>query len=201
VDGIVGALGAARAGLRAACAAVAPGATPGALVARFAAAMSQARAGFPLSEGLVWRVGERLVRLAPTVRLVAGDTVALELGLSLGGHAGVAGETVEVGGAADGSARRRWREVVAGLGSVCRAGATSADLRGAARAAGATQAGLLAYGLGVGVEPPHVGLASEAAVPLRAGTVLVLAPVVGAFRATRALLVTDGTPRWLEDEP
>jgi hypothetical protein len=46
-----------------------------------------------------------------------------------------------------------------------------------------------------------VGLASEAAVPLRAGTVLVLAPVVGAFRATRALLVTDGTPRWLEDEP
>jgi Xaa-Pro aminopeptidase len=201
VDGIAVALAAARAGLRAALAAVAPGATPAALVARFAALMSEARAGFPLSEGLVWRVGERLVRLAPAARLVAGDAVALEMGLSKGGHAGVAGDTLVVGGADDPSARRRWGEVVAGLGAVCCAGATTADLRGAARAAGAAEAGLLAYGLGVGVEPPHLRLVSDDAAPLRAGTVLVLAPVVGSVRATRALLVTDGPPRWLEGEP
>jgi hypothetical protein len=157
------------------------------------------RAGFPLSEGLVWRVGERVVRLAPTVRLAVGDVVALEMGLSVGGHAGVAGDTVVAGGADDRSARRRWGEVVAGLGAVCRGGASTADLRGAARAAGAAEAGLLACGLGIGLEPPHVRLAFDEAAPLRAGTVLVLAPVVGRVRATRALLVTDGPPRWLED--
>ena len=55
------------------------------------------------------------------------------------------------------------------------------------------------------IEPPPLLRAALGAIqdaePLRPGTVLVLAPVVGGFRATRALVVTDGSPRWLEEAP
>ena len=37
--------------------------------------------------------------------------------------------------------------------------------------------------------------------PLRAGSVLVLAPVVDGVRATRALVVRDGAAHWLEPAP
>jgi hypothetical protein len=63
------------------------------------------------------------------------------------------------------------------------------------------QAGLLAHGLGVGIEPPLVDLHEAREGVLRAGTVLVLAPVVGDVRASRALVVRDGAPHWLEAAP
>jgi len=198
VAAIAGALAAARTGLEAALGAVHPGATPAAVIAGFSAAMSRARAGFPLGEGSAWREG---VRLAPDDVFDAGDLLAFELGLFVAGHAGVAGDTVACGDADLGGARRRWSEALCALAKRCRAGATTADLRAAASAAGATQFGLLAHGLGVGVEPPFVDLRAEDAAPLHSGTILVLAPVVDGFRATRALLVTEGAARWLEAAP
>ena len=201
VQAITSALRAARRGLAAAAAAVAPGATPAALAARFLATMTAARAGFPLSEGLVWRSGARLTRLAPGDALHAGDVVALEFGLYVAGHAGVAGNTVACDGRDLSPSRRAWSKALCVIAGRCRAGATSADLREAAAEAGAGQAGLLAHGLGVGIEPPLIDLDGDDAEPLRAGTVLMLAPVVGGFRATRALLVTEGAARWLEAAP
>jgi len=195
------ALRAARSALRAASRAAAPGAPVSALVAGFAASMSRSGAGFPLGEGLAWRAGPRFVRLPAAAVLAAGDVVALELGLYVDGQAGVAGETVAIGGGDLTASRRAWFSALCAVAKCCRAGATAAELRAAATAAGARQEGLLAHGLGVGIEPPYVDLEDEEAAPLRAGTVLVLAPVVGDFRATRALVVTEGSPRWLEGAP
>ncbi len=196
---IAGALAAARAGLRAALAALAPAATPAALIAHFARSMSAVGGGFPLSEGLCWRGGERLGATEP---FRDGDVIALELGLHAGGHVGVAGDTAACGGGRDlSSERRAWFAALCAVAKRCRAGGTPAELCAAARAAGATQERLLAHGLGVGIETPFVDLDDERAEPLHAGTVLVLAPVVDGFRATRALLVTDASPRWLEAAP
>jgi hypothetical protein len=152
---VTAALAAARAGLRAAAAGVVPGATPADLAARFAASMPAAGAGFPVSEGLVWRAGGSFERLAPGARLAAGDRVALELGLW---RAGIAGDTVACGGGDLASARRRWAEALCTIAKSCRAGSTTAALRVAARDAGAGQVRLLAHGLGVGIEPPLVHL-------------------------------------------
>jgi Xaa-Pro aminopeptidase len=195
------ALGAARSGLRAAMADIGPETTPAALAARFAASMSVSRSGFPLSEGLAWRVSTQLERLSPASRCGAGDRVALELGLYVAGHAGIVGDTIACGGGALTAVRRRWSEALSAVAGRCRAGATTADVRAAARAAGAGQERLLAHGLGVGIEPPYVDLDADDEAPLRAGTVLVLAPVFEAFRATRALVVTDGAARWIEAAP
>jgi hypothetical protein len=126
--------------------------------------------------------------------------VQLEAALYVHGHAGVAADTVACGADVS-AARRAWSEVLCALARRCRAGESTAALRGAARDAGAGQDGLVAHGLGVGLEPPLVDLAADDEVALRAGTVLVLAPVVDGFRATRALLVTERAPRWLEPAP
>ena len=201
VEAVQTALRAARSALRAACRAAAPGVPVAALVAGFAAGMAASGAGFPLGEGLVWRTGPRFVRLPAATALAAGEVIALELGLYLRGYAGLAGDTVAVGGGDLTAARRAWFAALCAVAKRCRAGATAADLRAAAIALGARQQELLAHGLGIGIEPPFIDLESEDAEPLRAGTVLVLAPVVGGFRATRALVVTEGSPRWLEEAP
>jgi len=191
-------LRAARSALRGAVRAAGPGEPVAALIA----AVAESSAGcFPLGEGFVWRIGSPFVRLAATDVLGAGDVVALELGLSHAAYAGVAGDTVAVGGGDLTAARRAWFAVLCAIAKRCRRGATAADLARAATAAGARREGLLAHGLGVGVEPPFIDLDGGDAEPLRPGTVLVLAPVVAGFRATRALLVTEGSPRWLEGAP
>jgi hypothetical protein len=205
IAAIARALAAARAALAAALGAVRAGATVASLVAHAARAMSRARAGFPLSEGMVWRAGRRLTRLAPEDLLDTGGTYALEVGLHLGGHAGVAGDTVGVGGRNLDGLRGAWLEAAEALAVHCRAGASVADVGAGALAAGLGEVDLLAHGLGVGIEPPYVTLDAADAAPLAAGTVLVLAPVVAsgprAFRATRALVVRDGPARWLEPPP
>jgi Xaa-Pro aminopeptidase len=195
------ALAASRAALRAAMAAVAPGVSVGAVLGRFADAMAGEGAGFPLTEGIVWRMGEEPRRLVPDARVEAGDVLALEVGLYVGGHAGVAGDGVAADRGALASERRALAEALCAVAKRCRAGATTAELRAAAAAAGATAIDVLAHGLGVGVEPPIVRVDDDDATPLAAGTILVLAPVVGRFRRTRALLVTEGAARWLEAAP
>src|SRR5437016_2179724 len=153
-------------------------------------------------EPLAWdreRALGRIVELVVSTRgMVAGDVLALELGLILAGHAGLAGDTVAADGRDLTAARRAWFVALCAVAKRCRPEATAADLRAAAIAAGARQEGLLAHGLGVGIEPPFVDLEGEDAEPVRPGMVLVLAPVVDGFRATRALVVTGGSPRWLE---
>ncbi len=204
VEAVRRAVVAARAGLAAALAGAVPGATLAALVARFARTLGAAGVGFPLTEGLAWSADRRLARRAPEDPLEHGEAVVLELGCQLGGYAGVAGDTtgadVELG-----PLRRQWRDAVESLAVHCRPGVTTADLRAAAAAEGLGQIGLLAHGLGVGLEPPYCALDAEDVEPLLEGTVLVLAPVVAvggrAFRATRALVVGDGLPRWLEPSP
>lgn len=191
------ALGAARAGLRAAAQAVGPGETPAAVHARFYEAMSVAGAGFPLVEGSLRRGGRPLAADEP---LGAGP-VSLEFGLYVDGHAGVAGDTVACGDDDLTEPRRAWSEALCALAKRCRAGVSTLELRDEAACIGASQDGLLAHGLGVGIEAPHVDLRDERGVRLEAGTVLVLAPVVDTFRATRALLVTERSPRWLEPAP
>jgi Xaa-Pro dipeptidase len=188
------ALAAARTGVRAAVAGAGEGSVA-AMLARAAATMSAAGAGFPVGEGLAWRDG---ARLAAKVPVGAAERIALEWGVYVDGHAGVAGDTV---GAPE-AARRRWFEVLCALAKRCRAEAPTAELRAAARAAGAGQlGGLVAYGLGVGIEPPFVDLERDDGTALAAGTVLVLAPVVDGFRATRALVVEPRGHRWLEPAP
>lgn len=192
------ALAAARTGLRAVEAGLAPDATPALLHARFAETMSAAGAGFPLAEGSI-RAGGR--RLALDEALGAARIVTLEFGLYLEGHAGVAGDTVACGGSDVTDAKRAWSEALCALAKRCRAGASTLELRDEAACIGAGQDGLLAHGLGVGIEPPLVDLRDDTRARLEAGTVLVLAPVVDGFRATRALLVTERAPRWLEPAP
>ncbi|HZP41206.1 MAG TPA: M24 family metallopeptidase [Candidatus Binatia bacterium] len=206
VAAIAAALAAARRAVAAAAEAVRPGVALTAVLARAARTMSTGGARFPLAEGFLWRARRRLERLAPTDTVDAGETLAFELGVVVAGHAGVAGTSVALGGGAEAAAlRRAWADAAEALAAHCRTGATTADLREAARAAGAGQADLLAHGLGVGVLPPWVDLDGDDATPLRAGTVLVLAPVVAsgrrAHRATRALFVGDGAARWLEAAP
>src|SRR5439155_154228 len=140
VEEVQTALRAARSALRVACRAAAPGAPVAALVAGFAASMSGFGAGFPLGEGLVWRTGPGFVRLPATTALAAGDVIALELGLYLHCHAGLAGVTVAVGGGDLAAARRAWFVALCDLAKRCRPGATAADLRAAAIAAGARYA-------------------------------------------------------------
>jgi len=201
VAAIVAALAVARAGLAAAAAAVRPGATPAHLVAAFGESMAAARCGFPLAEGLVWRASSRFTRLASGEPFSPGELLGLEFGVYLDGHAGVAGGSVVCDGSPPSALRRRWFTALCAMARQCRAARSTADLRAAARAAGATQVGLLAHGLGVGIEPPLVDLEMDEDGPLRAGSVLVLAPVVEGFRATRALVVREGAARWLEPAP
>ena len=201
VAAIAAALAVARTGLTAAAAAVWPGATPAHLVAAFGESMAAARSGFPLAEGLVWRASSRFTRLAAGEPFSPGELLALEFGVYLDGHAGVAGGSVVCDRSPPSALRRRWFTALCAMARQCRAARSTADLRAAARAAGATQVGLLAHGLGVGIEPPHVDLEMDEDGPLRAGSVLVLAPVVEGFRATRALVVREGAARWLEPAP
>jgi Xaa-Pro aminopeptidase len=199
LDAIRGALSAARAGVVAAAAVLEPGTNAATLVAAASATMSSAASGFPVGEGHVWRTRD-LQRLHATDTVLADDVLALEWGVWRGGHAGVAGTTAACrDDLAPG--RRRWVEVSCAMAKVCRPGSTTADIRSAAGDAGAKQLGLVAHGLGVGLEPPLVDLAGDDAVELVAGTVLVLAPVVDGYRATRALVVRDGAAHWLEPAP
>jgi Xaa-Pro aminopeptidase len=197
VAAVVAALAAARAALRAAATAVVPDGLAADVWARSAGTVAEQRAGFPLHEGLVRRAG-RDVRADE--RFARGDVVQLEFGLWLGEHAGVAAGTV--GCDVDLSAsRRQWDEALCALASTCRDGASTRALRETAARASIDASGVLVHGLGVGVEPPLVDLDDDADVMLRAGTVLVLAPVVAGFRATRTLLVTERVHRWLEPAP
>jgi hypothetical protein len=191
------ALGAVRAGLRAAAAAMTPDATPGVLHARFFESTSATGAGFPLAEGSIRRDG-RTIRVGEPIGTGA---VVLEFGLYLEGHAGVAGDTMPCGVGDLTEPRRAWSEALCALAKRCRAGASTLELRDEAACVGATQDGLIAHGLGVGIEAPLIDLHDDRGARLEAGTVLVLAPVVDGFRATRALLITERAPRWLEPAP
>jgi Xaa-Pro aminopeptidase len=201
IAAITAALAAARTGLGAAAGAVRAGATPADLVAAFAETLTAARSGFPLGEGFVWRAGPGFTRVASGEACAAGELLALEFGIYLDGHAGIAGVTIVCEGSLEPARRRRWFTALCAIARQCRPGRSTAAVRDAARAAGATQLGLLAHGLGVGIEPPLVDLQMDDDQPFRAGSVLVLAPVVDGVRATRALLVRDGAARWLEPAP
>jgi hypothetical protein len=191
------ALGAVRTGLRAAAAAITPDATPAVVHVRFFESMSATGAGFPLAEGSIRRGG----RAVPVDEPLGAGAVVLEFGLYLDGHAGVAGDTMACGGGDLTDRRRAWSVALCALAKRCRAGASTLELRDEAACVGATQDGLIAHGLGVGIEAPLVDLRDDRGARLEAGTVLVLAPVVDGFRATRALLITERSPRWLEPAP
>ena len=197
VAAVAAALAAARVALRAAATAVVPDGLAADVWVRSAGTMAEHGAGFPLHEGRVRRAGRDV---HPDERFVSGDLVQLELGLWLGEHAGVAAGTV--GCDVDVSAsRHHWDEALCALASTCRAGVSTRALRETAVRVGAEATGLLCHGLGCGIEAPLVDLDDESDVTLRSGTVLVLAPIVAGFRATRALLVTDRAHRWLEPAP
>src|SRR5437899_2364343 len=78
------------------------------LVAAFGENMAAARCGFPLAEGLVWRASSRFTRLAPGEPFSPGELLALEFGVYLDGHAGVAGGSVVCDGSPPSALRRRW---------------------------------------------------------------------------------------------
>jgi hypothetical protein len=152
-------------------------------------------------EARVWRADGGFSRLATDDPIAAGAVIALEWGSYCAGHAGIVGTTVACGEVDLGARRRRWLAASCDRARAGRVGGTAADLRAAARAAGASALGLLAHGLGVGIEPPLVGLDGADATPFAAGTPLVLAPVVDGYRASRALLVERRSARWLEPAP
>lgn len=160
--------------------ALVPGITERALLSIYDEAISRLGAPNPASESVAFatpRQGPVRFRHLATDRPVGdGELVVLAPGALYAGYeAGLArtrlaGRSVPPGTAA--LADRCWRGMDALLGA-CRAGNSGADLYRAWEGVGETDGPVpLAHGLGLGVEPPVIGLGRGASVPIEEGMVL-----------------------------
>lgn len=141
--------------------------------------------------------------------LQEGDVLWVDVGISYAGFHSDFGRTWTVGREPDARQRRQfeqWRSIMHAVLDVTRAGATAADLTAAAiDAHGGSRPWMphfyLGHGLGISsAEMPFVGSDIgddfDAAYVLRAGTILVLEPVVwedgfAGYRSEEVLLITD----------
>lgn len=141
--------------------------------------------------------------------LRAGDVLWVDVGLSYGGIHSDFGRTWIVGREPDARQRAQyehWKALMSAVLDVTRAGATAAELTGAAiEANGGTKPWMphfyLGHGLGINsAEMPFVGSdigeAFDASYALQAGMVLVLEPIVwqdgfAGYRSEEVLLITD----------
>jgi Xaa-Pro dipeptidase len=151
--------------------------------------------------------------------LVAGDVLWVDLGISYQGFHSDFGRTWIVGREPDGRQREqfeRWCAIRDAVLDVTRAGATAADLTGAAiAAAGGRKPWMphfyLGHGLGIdSAEMPYVGSdigeAFDASLELAAGMVLVIEPIVwdegfAGYRSEEVLHITEGGWEPMTDYP
>jgi Xaa-Pro aminopeptidase len=160
-----------------------------------------------------------LPRLSTERELARGDVLWTDVGIVYGGYMSDFGRTWCVG--QDPSPRqqaqfRRWRDILAAVLSVTKAGATAADLTRAAIEANDgirpwVQHFYLGHGLGVdAAEMPFIGtdLGQEfdESLVLQAGSVLVLEPIAwedntGGYRAEEILVITEEGHLKLTDYP
>lgn len=158
-----------------------PGVTERQLVGAYVAAVARLGMTCPPSEGVAWvtsgaGAGARPRRVATDRPLAEGDVVALHPGAFYAGYEASIGRTRRVGGAVDGPladsvlANRALLDAVVGA---CRPGATGSDLLDIWRANGGGElTEPLAWGLGLGVEPPVIGSSVGGDAVIRAGAVL-----------------------------
>ena len=199
-----------EAALTAMLGALRPGVTERELVAVYAATIAGLGATTPPTEGVVCatpRHGQVALRRVPTDRPVGpGELVVLDPGAMYAGYEGGVGRTWIAGGTVTAAQTALAARGRAGLDAViehCRAGRQGTDLVRAWTASGApVPASPLAYGLGLGVEPPVIGRDVGAEAALAAGTVLavqgwVSEEGVGGFFERDLVLVGEDEPRVL----
>jgi Xaa-Pro aminopeptidase len=190
-----------------------PGLTERDLVAVYLEAIAARGAPTPPTEGIACATPTRgpvaLRRVATDAPVEAGQLVVLDPGAFHRGYEGGIGRTRVAGPAPAGRQRSadaldvRCSEALAAVVAACRPGATGADLLAAWEASGeAPPAAPLAYGVGLGVEPPIVGAGVGAASVLAPDTVLAVTGWVGEEGVGGVLrrdlvLVTDGSPQVL----
>ena len=165
-----------------------------------------------IADGPWTTTGDLACPLSSTERqLVEGDVLWVDTGVSYGGFHSDFGRTWVVGREPNATQRaqfERWRAIMDAVLGVTRAGATAADLTGAAiEAAGGIKPWMphfyLGHGLGIdSAEMPYVGSdigeAFDASLVLADGMVLVLEPIVwedgdAGYRSEEVLLITpDG---------
>jgi Xaa-Pro aminopeptidase len=180
---LVTAAAGAEAALSAVVAALAPGVTERELVGVYTEKIASLGMACPPTEGMAWvsTSSERPLRVASDRRLAEGDLVALQPGAAFGGYEVTVGRTRVVGAPSAGlpssalpHAVLTARSALDAVIGACRPGATGADLLDAWESYGRTPLfEPLAWGLGLGVEPPVIGpgrLGRAAAV--RVGSVL-----------------------------
>lgn len=173
-----------------------------------------------LADGPWTTHGDIACPLLTTERLLAkGDVLWVDTGISYAGFASDFGRTWLVG--AEPTRRQQaqfdaWREIIDAVLAVVQAGATGADLTGAALAAADGRRPwmehfYLGHGLGIeSAEPPFIGTdlgdAYDQRQVLTAGTVVVLEPLVwddgaSGYRAEEVVVVTDDGWLPLTDYP
>jgi Xaa-Pro aminopeptidase len=213
VERIVAATGIARTGLAAMEAALRPGATERDLLAAHLAAIAEAGAPTPPTEGVACATPVTgpvaLRRIAEAVPIEAGQLVALDPGGFFRGYEGGLGRTRATGGAPSlhqAELAARCREAVGAVVAVCWPGASGSDLVAAWERSGAPlPPEPLAVGVGLGLEPPVVGAGLGAAAVMAAGTVLAVTGWMAEDGAGGVLhrdlvLVTEAAPRLLTED-
>lgn len=194
IDCIRTAVAIAEGALAEAAAALRPGIAEAALAGRFLAGAARLGAPTPAMEGTFCvTAGAPPIRLVPTDRAVmAGEPVAMRAGVLYAGYEGLAGRTVVCPGAPNPDAERlgeRCRSLRHRLVTAVRPGATGADLLAAYVAAGEVPPRFpVAFGLGLGAEPPVVA-------PGRPGTGAELA--AGMVLAVQSCVTEPGVGAWL----
>ena len=173
-----------------------------------------------IADGPWTTTGDLACPLLSTEReLVEGDVLWVDTGLSYAGFHSDFGRTWVIGREPDSRQRaqfERWRSIMGAVLDVTRAGATAAELTGAAiEAAGGVKPWMphfyLGHGLGIdSAEMPYVGSdigeAFDATLVLAAGMVLVLEPIVwedgaAGYRSEEVLLITDDGWEPMTDYP
>ena len=173
-----------------------------------------------IADGPWTTTGDLACPLSSTERqLVEGDVIWVDTGISFGGFHSDFGRTWVVGRDPDAAQRaqfERWRNIMDAVLDVTRAGATAADLTGAAiEAAGGVKPWMphfyLGHGLGIdSAEMPYVGSdigeAFDASLVLADGMVLVLEPIVwedgaAGYRSEEVLLITEDGWEPMTDYP
>ena len=173
-----------------------------------------------MADGPWTTTGDLACPLLSTERALAqGDVLWVDTGVSYAGFHSDFGRTWVVGREPNARQRAqfdRWRAIMDAVLDVTRAGATAADLTGAAiAAAGGVRPWMphfyLGHGLGIdSAEMPYVGSdigeAFDATLVLAAGMVLVLEPIVwddgaAGYRSEEVLLITDDGWEPMTDYP
>jgi Xaa-Pro dipeptidase len=205
------AMSTAEAGIRAGVAALAPGAAEKSVAGAVLEAMAAGGVTTPASQDAAWVTSRQhpWQRSDGDGRVRPGDLVALAAGALANGYVGEVGRTVVVGDDDTEAIRalyRRSDSLGKRLIAACRPGAAAADLFAAYEEAGEPlPATPVAYGLGLGFDPPVVSPAlprTAAAERLDSGMVLAVTNYVwqegvGAVFRRDAVHIGDGGPHVL----